>query len=152
MVQACPLCRTSPPTIVESTFVNKVKKSIPTIRAPTLFDTIRDICSGDAKVLIFTRNASVKLTDILTSLKAKTLRGTAESRNKIIKEYKTTNTCNVVFVESVADIAGMRFENTSDIILLYEPNDEEMVQIVGRGVRMNRREGFPLTVNIIEPR
>jgi hypothetical protein len=104
--------------------------------------------AASERTLIFTRNSSGRLVQILAQLNAKPLRGLASSRKRIMHEYKHGE-LKTVFVETVDDIAGMQFENTSDIILLYKPNDVELTQIIGRGVRINRRPNFPLKVHFV---
>ena len=65
--------------------------------------------------------------------------GTMESRDKKIREFKTGN-IHVLFINSIANGAGINLQEATDIILYHRMCDNMQAQIIGRAYRIGREE------------
>ena len=64
--------------------------------------------------------------------------GKKETRDKIIDEFKH-GLVKVLFLNSIADGAGLNFQEATDIILYHCMSEELQTQIVGRANRIGRK-------------
>jgi SNF2 family DNA or RNA helicase len=67
--------------------------------------------------------------------------GTMESREKKIHEFKKGN-INVLFINSIANGAGINLQEATDIILYHRMADDVQAQIIGRAYRIGREEAL----------
>lgn len=63
--------------------------------------------------------------------------GTMESRDKKIREFKEGDV-NVLFINSIANGAGINLQEATDIILYHRMSDDLQAQIIGRAYRIGR--------------
>jgi len=70
--------------------------------------------------------------------------GTMESRDKKINEFKNGDV-NVLFINSIANGAGINLQEATDIILYHRMCDDTQAQIIGRAYRIGRT--LPLDVH-----
>lgn len=148
----CPRCNLHQKPVDATPFVHEamrlpVKRRL--VGLPQVIDVILGIMKAAERTLVFTGRPSDSLVNIVQkTLPLTKLQGTAEQRRRIMANY-TTGETKAIYVTNVGDICGMRFEQTSDIIVLFEPTVDEMRQIEGRGARINRRPGFPLHIHVL---
>jgi SNF2 family DNA or RNA helicase len=63
--------------------------------------------------------------------------GTMESREKKIRQFKEGN-IHVLFINSIANGAGINLQEATDIILYHRMEDDLQAQIIGRAYRIGR--------------
>ena len=69
------------------------------------------------------------------------IKGTVENRQKNINKFKNNN-CQVIFINSKFNSAGINLPETTDIILYHEMDDNIKQQIIGRAQRIGRKESL----------
>lgn len=67
--------------------------------------------------------------------------GTMESRDKKIREFKQGD-INVLFINSIANGAGINLQEATDIILYHRMSDDMQAQIIGRAYRIGREKAL----------
>ena len=72
------------------------------------------------------------------NLQISLLKGNNQTRNKIINEYKNSNSNNIIFINSTIDSAGIDLIETTDIILYHEMSKNIKYQIISRALRIGR--------------
>jgi len=72
-------------------------------------------------------------------------KGTTESNEKSIHNYKLDAKCQVLFMNSMRDGCGLNLENTTHIVFLHSINPYMLQQVIGRAQRPGRKN----TLNII---
>ena len=65
--------------------------------------------------------------------------GTMESRDRKIREFKQGNV-NVLFINSIANGAGINLQEATDIILYHRMGEDMQAQIIGRAYRIGREK------------
>ena len=151
---SCPSCRTTI-NINELIYIDnsssKIKKDKPKItRNMTKLEQIRTLIKdkNHGKFLIFS-SYDITFKPICKMFKENNInfvdiKGTVETRQKNIKKFKT-GTCQVIFLNSKLNSAGINLPETTDIILYHEMEENVKCQIIGRAQRIGRKE--PLHVH-----
>ena len=76
-----------------------------------------------------------------TKYVCKDIQGTTARRTKIIKEFKEGKT-DIIFLNSKNNGSGINLQETTDIIIYHSMSPEVTEQIVGRAMRIGRRENL----------
>jgi hypothetical protein len=151
---SCPSCRTTI-NMNELIYIDnsspKTQEDKPKItRNMTKLEQIRTLIKDkkDGKFLIFS-SYDVTFKPICKMFKENNInfvdiKGTVETRQKNIKKFKT-GTCQVIFLNSKLNSAGINLSETTDIILYHEMEENVKHQIIGRAQRIGRKE--PLHVH-----
>ena len=69
----------------------------------------------------------------------KEIKGRSESREKLIKEFKSGKT-RVIFLNSRNNGAGINLQECTDIILYHQMENSTTTQILGRANRIGRTD------------
>ena len=77
------------------------------------------------------------------------LKGSVARRGKIIRDFKTSEESSVLFLNSNYNGAGINLQETTDIILYHQMDDDMVTQITGRANRIGRKTR--LTIHQLTP-
>lgn len=147
----CPLCRQDIHTsqnksklvyINTSTSNTKEKKKVQKLKKQDMIiKIIKDNEMG--KFVIFSEfdESFNIIRNILQKNKItfKELKGTSNTRAKYIDQFKQGN-IKVLFLNSRINGAGINLQETTDIIIYHETNDDIKKQVIGRANRIGRKE------------
>ena len=147
---SCPSCRT-PINMHELVYIDSnslKKKNKPKItRNLTKLEQIRELIKEkkDGKFLIFS-SYDITFKPICKMLKENNIsfvdiKGTVETIQKNINQFKYHN-CQVIFLNSKLNSAGINLPQTTDIILYHEMEENIKQQIIGRAQRIGRKDSL----------
>ena len=77
------------------------------------------------------------------------IKGTVETRQKNINKFKHNN-CQVIFINSKINSAGINLPQTTDIILYHEMDNNIKKQIIGRAQRIGRKESLSVHSLVVD--
>ena len=139
----CPFCRSEKPSTFQPT--DDTQETIEKMELKSLPKIVSQIANIAKSVIIF-RNTCGNLEEDINQTVAH-LKGTAKQRKKIIEDYKN-GIVKILFLNLETDYAGVRLENTTDIIFLStDLPDNIKNQIIGRALRLGRDPSLPLTIH-----
>lgn len=69
------------------------------------------------------------------------VKGTVQTRNRALEKYKNGNV-NVVFLNSRFNGSGINMQETTDIILYHQMDEDTTTQIIGRANRIGRTQSL----------
>jgi len=113
---------------------------------------LKDIVSNGESIIIFGKHngKSIIILENLTENPVEVLSGTIKNRERILERYKTKKS-KCIFLNIHNDNAGIRLENTTDIVFLDNTIDAFYVkQIIGRVFRLGREKNKKLLLHNIE--
>ena len=142
---SCPLCR-EPLTIADLTYITeeteeKVEEDPKITKPEQIVKILQD--NKEGKFIIFSDEDATY--NCLTSeldkeaIVCKEIKGRSESREKLIKEFKSGKT-RVIFLNSRKNGAGLNRQECTDIILYHQMETSTTTQILGRANRIGRTE------------
>lgn len=146
----CPMCRcnvSSKDLVYLSSDTSSQQKILPTKE-----QAISSIIKPNKKVLLFSQhdgsfqNIRTYLTE--NNISYVEIKGTPESRDKALLEYRTSKTTNVLFLNSRYNDSGLNLQETTDIILYHKMLESTVKQVLGRANRIGRTH--PLSVYRLE--
>ena len=70
------------------------------------------------------------------------VKGSISDRKKSIDSYKKKEDCNVIFLNSKFNGAGINLQETTDIIMYHRLHDYQKTQVIGRANRIGRLESL----------
>lgn len=82
------------------------------------------------------------------NLNARMLKGNSSTMNKIIHDFKTGD-IDILMLNSQYNGAGIHLPMTSDVILYNKLNKSLEKQVIGRALRLGRKDNFPLRVHYL---
>jgi superfamily II DNA or RNA helicase len=141
----CPLCR-EPLTISDLTYITeeseeKVEEDPKITKPQQIVKILQD--NKEGKFIIFSDEDATYncLSNELNKedLVCKEIKGRSESREKLIREFKSGKT-RVIFLNSRNNGAGINLQECTDIILYHRMEDSTTTQILGRANRIGRLE------------
>jgi SNF2 family DNA or RNA helicase len=154
----CPLCRIE--TDVSKFVYIKNEKEIPVIHAEKENDTpsskvdtvikiIRKNPSG--KIIVFSEHDQTftPIRNILSThnISFAEIKGTVETRDNLIQKFKNGH-IQVIFLNASFNGAGINLQETTDIIVFHEMENNLLTQIVGRANRIGRK--IPLNLHYLQ--
>jgi SNF2 family DNA or RNA helicase len=104
-------------------------------------DVIKDLFSEkqDGKFIIFSDyDETLKLLQQHLDVNVLEIKGKMETRNKTLELFKTSDTRQILFLNSLDNGAGLNLQEATDIILFHSMSDSKQTQIVGRCHRIGR--------------
>uniref|UniRef100_A0A6C0JDT3 RING-type domain-containing protein n=1 Tax=viral metagenome TaxID=1070528 RepID=A0A6C0JDT3_9ZZZZ len=136
LLKKCPYCRSVNPKLLD-------------FNLNTLSDIILSILQkieyiGYIVIFRYSQNSM----NLNLSEKFGILKGTAEQKREIIRDYKN-GTTKILFLSILDDFSGLRLENTTDIIFLDKPCENVEKQIIGRALRFGRNKTLPLNLHYL---
>lgn len=146
----CPMCRCDVSS--KDLVYLSSETSQPQTKLPTKEQAISTIIKPNRKVLLFSQHDG-SFQNIRTYLAENKIayvevKGTPESRDKALLEYRTSNETNVLFLNSRYNDSGLNLQETTDIILYHKMPESTIKQVLGRANRIGRTQ--PLSVYRLE--
>uniref|UniRef100_A0A6C0J7V8 RING-type domain-containing protein n=1 Tax=viral metagenome TaxID=1070528 RepID=A0A6C0J7V8_9ZZZZ len=136
-VKECPYCRNSENDAkFFGEFVNVSDPKKKSERITNYIDKLNEIIKNGKSVLLFCDNLQSKVNRVID---CNILKGNSTCRNEIINEYKNEK-IKTLLINSKNDFSGICLENTTDIIFLNDPKDDQEKQIIGRALRLGRTQ------------
>jgi SNF2 family DNA or RNA helicase len=141
----CPLCRVSIDTqdliYIEKDNIDNVKSKIDKqlSKSETIIDIVKN--NKEGKFIIFSEfdETFFSIRDVLTdnNITFKELKGHSSTRKKNIRLFKEGKV-QVLFLNSNYNGAGINLQESTDIILYHDMNEDMKKQIIGRANRIGR--------------
>jgi SNF2 family DNA or RNA helicase len=155
----CPLCRSvidlksliyvSPPTSGDELKCHEKEKEVKMTKIEKIIDIIKSKPEG--KFLVFSDydNTFYPICDALrdNDIEFVQVKGAIKTREKNLDAFREGD-IPVIFLNSTTDGSGINLTESSDIILCHQMDKSTEKQIIGRALRIGRKE--PLTVHYIQ--
>jgi len=106
---------------------------------------IHDIINNASSAILFSKHSTYKGDEKHIGY----LKGTVQEKTNMLNKYKKGE-IKVLFLSTLTDYAGLRLENTTDIIALSNLTTNRKKQIIGRALRLGRNPKLPLTIHVFK--
>lgn len=134
-VKECPFCRNKENVAkFFGEFVNSPDRKRISDTVINYIDKLKEITKDGESILLFCNNLQSKVYKIID---CNILKGNSTHRNTIIENYKSKK-IKTLLINSKNDFSGICLENTTDIIFLDDPDDDQEKQFLGRALRLGR--------------
>jgi len=141
----CPHCRFLKPIVLP---IDEKSINSKNIGIKQKHEILEEILSDKTKSIIVFSKFKTTLAQMFSSddKSVTKLYGSTYDRARIIEAYKT-NKIQTLFLNSSGDSAGIRLENTTDIIFIDEFTKYDEYQIIGRAFRLGRKPDKKLYIH-----
>jgi SNF2 family DNA or RNA helicase len=155
----CPLCRIET-DVSKFVYIKNEKDikpiteqhvldNIPSTKVDTVIKIIRNKPKG--KIIVFSEHDQTftPIRNILSThnISFGEIKGTVETRDNLIQKFKN-GSIQVIFLNANFNGAGINLQETTDIIVFHEMENNLLTQIVGRANRIGRT--IPLNLHYLQ--